>query len=280
MTVANGDFTTQAVGGGVGEASQWSAVEVAASQRYAQFLRDPGDPSVTSQEKFEDGWVPPSAQDFVSAFVGIFTDLAAAFFNADTASEDAFEDGWGVTFESLPGTTPAVFTPGLGAEDAEAGWGATPVSAGDVTLEFASFGTAPLPVDAFESEWLGNESYLFTLPAPSFAQFTTAPASVASVEAFEGVLFDLTDVLADPTADTLTKVGHGLSLANVIRLRNENGRLPLGLQTDTDYLVFNVIGDTFQLRGTPTGAAVDMLDSGFGSHFIVHDAKSWWITAL
>lgn len=65
--------------------------------------------------------------------------------------------------------------------------------------------------------------------------------------------------------NTITSAGHGLSDGDVLLLTTSN-TLPAGLSTATPYFVINSATDTFELSLTSGGAAVDITDTGTGTH--------------
>ena len=75
---------------------------------------------------------------------------------------------------------------------------------------------------------------------------------------------------ADDTGDTITTSGHSFSDGDRLRLSNSggaDGALPDPLAELTDYYVVSASGSTCQLALTAGGAAIDLTDTGTGSHF-------------
>lgn len=68
--------------------------------------------------------------------------------------------------------------------------------------------------------------------------------------------------------DTLTWVCRTPVTGEVVRLSNTGGALPAGLSADTDYYVIGASGQTCKLSLTSGGSAVDVADTGTGTHFI------------
>jgi len=66
--------------------------------------------------------------------------------------------------------------------------------------------------------------------------------------------------------DTITSAAHGKSNDDIIEMTNSGGALPAGLAIDTKYFIINVTTDTFQVSLTQGGAAVDITDTGTGTH--------------
>lgn len=71
---------------------------------------------------------------------------------------------------------------------------------------------------------------------------------------------------ADAGTDVLTSAGHGLTNGDVLRLTNSGGALPSGLTAGADYYVINAATDTLKVSTTAGGAAVDIADTGSGTH--------------
>lgn len=72
-------------------------------------------------------------------------------------------------------------------------------------------------------------------------------------------------VFTAATSDTITSAGHGLSDGDVLLLTTSN-TLPAGLSTGTPYFVRDSATDTFKVSLTSGGAAVDITDTGTGTH--------------
>ena len=70
---------------------------------------------------------------------------------------------------------------------------------------------------------------------------------------------------ADGGTDTITCTGHGMPSGRGVRLFT-SGTLPGGLSTGATYYVINPSTDTFQLSATVGGSAIDITDSGTGTH--------------
>ena len=66
-------------------------------------------------------------------------------------------------------------------------------------------------------------------------------------------------------SDTITSSGHNLSNGDVLILTTSN-TLPAGLSTGTPYYVINKTTNTFELSATSGGAAIDITDTGTGTH--------------
>jgi len=73
---------------------------------------------------------------------------------------------------------------------------------------------------------------------------------------------------ADFTAavtDIITSAAHGLQNGNMVQLTTTD-TLPAGLAVSTNYYVINTATNTFKLSATPGGSAVDITDTGTGTH--------------
>lgn len=89
-------------------------------------------------------------------------------------------------------------------------------------------------------------------------------------------------ITADATTNVLTIKGglwRTLTAGDVVRLSNSGGTLPAPLQPDTDYYVESTpTAATFKLAATSGGAAIDITDTGTGTHFIGNvpeDVQAW-----
>lgn len=69
-------------------------------------------------------------------------------------------------------------------------------------------------------------------------------------------------------ANTLTQSGRSVANGDVVRLSNSGGQLPAPLVPLTDYYVVGLAAPTFQLSLTSGGAAIDIADTGDGTHFL------------
>lgn len=75
---------------------------------------------------------------------------------------------------------------------------------------------------------------------------------------------------ADDATDIITSSMHGLSNGDVVFLRSST-TLPAGLSADTAYYVISSTTNTFQLSATLGGSAINITDTGTGTH-------SWYTT--
>jgi hypothetical protein len=78
--------------------------------------------------------------------------------------------------------------------------------------------------------------------------------------------------------DTLTVPGHGLSAGELVEFRNGGGRLPGGLTASYSYSVLVVDPNTIQVEGVAGAGAIDVLDAGIGSHFLLGPIVTYWRT--
>jgi len=65
--------------------------------------------------------------------------------------------------------------------------------------------------------------------------------------------------------DIITSAAHGLSERDCIQLTTAT-TLPAGLSLATNYYLINVTTNTFKLSATPGGTAVNITDTGTGTH--------------
>lgn len=78
---------------------------------------------------------------------------------------------------------------------------------------------------------------------------------------------NITTFTADDTNDTITAVNHGLFNGDLVALTTTD-TLPDPLAVGTDYYVINRTDDTLQLATTANGSAIDVTDTGTGTHSI------------
>lgn len=72
---------------------------------------------------------------------------------------------------------------------------------------------------------------------------------------------------ATATSDTCTSTGHGQSDTYTVRLET-TGTLPAPLATGTIYYITNSAANTFQLASTSTGSAINITNTGTGTHTV------------
>jgi len=70
---------------------------------------------------------------------------------------------------------------------------------------------------------------------------------------------------ANATTDICTSNSHGLTEGDKVQLTT-TGTLPAGLSTATSYYVISVTTNTFQLATNPGGSAINITDTGSGTH--------------
>jgi hypothetical protein len=75
----------------------------------------------------------------------------------------------------------------------------------------------------------------------------------------------------DATANTFTKVGHGLTANQVVQLSTTT-TLPASLAVDADYYVIVTSSSVFQLSLTSNGAAYNITDIGTGDHSVISNS--------
>ncbi len=73
---------------------------------------------------------------------------------------------------------------------------------------------------------------------------------------------------ADAGTDIVTAYDHPFADGDQIQLSTTDGDLPGGLATDTPYFVRDTSGNTFKLSATSGGSAIDITDTGTGTHFV------------
>ena len=70
-------------------------------------------------------------------------------------------------------------------------------------------------------------------------------------------------------SDLITKANHGLTDGQIVQFENEDGALPTGLSSDTNYYVVSASSSTFKVSATLGGSAVDITAaSGGGTHYV------------
>lgn len=80
-------------------------------------------------------------------------------------------------------------------------------------------------------------------------------------------------VTGSASADTLTKVAHGLANTTPVMIMS-SGTLPGGLAADTIYYVVNTAADTFKLASLSGGTAIDLTSDGTGTIEVYTGAAS------
>lgn len=240
---------------------------------------------VAPYEPFEGGW--SSNEDFVFAFTEPAepSEREAAIFDSDLSdppgvqSVEDFDNGWdndAFLFET-GSTDPADFDAGVPQtfEDFEEEWDDNEnylFSMG--VTDAAEFDSAPETFEDFEQEWDDNESFDFTMGATDPAVFDPDGAA-EEVENFEEVIPEFA-VTTNPATNKVLATAHGLQNGERVTFRNEGGALPGGLVTGFTYRVINTAADDFEVSATVGGAAIDITDFGFGSHFAKADPEIYW----
>lgn len=79
-----------------------------------------------------------------------------------------------------------------------------------------------------------------------------------------------TNFTAVAATDVITATSHGLYNGDKVALTT-SGTLPAGLSTGTDYWVISRTDDTLKLSATAGGSAVDITDTGSGTHTITRN---------
>jgi len=277
MTIDNGSFEEAPAGGPEYDADGWSLAVVSSAEEYAEFAQGPGEGTLgLEQFTIGRGWGLPVP--LIAAFAGLFDDLDPVTFGG--LFLEGFDVDWGSGTQFLFGSVPydpAEFGTSLDVFDGfEDDW-PSPLKSAFVAadLDDALFNGA----DTFDDLEAGWGWPLIAAPTWDFAFFNDGPASLVQHEGFEGRRFNLTNVTADPSADTLeTPAAH--NLVNGWRIQVEvvgSGTLPGGLQADTFYFVRNVTATTFQVSNTLAGPIIDITSSGSGALEVSHDPAAFWI---
>lgn len=227
-------------------------------------------------EAFDGGW--SGNELYISGFSDPpnLTEIFPVEFNGpDFQSFEHFETKWlgNEGFLFAEGSTAAATYPGA-VENFETGWGNT-------TFQFVMGPTNQAVYDVvfegmenFEEEW-ANDSFQYVLGSAQTADYYQT--SGYDREDFEQVV-DEHIFTVDPTTDTFTSIAHGYTTAVRVTFRNENGRLPEGLQPDTIYVVLaGYTPNTFQVSGVPAGPPINILDNGTGTHFANNNPVNYWI---
>jgi hypothetical protein len=305
MSITNGSFEDQATGAQSGLADGWTSSETYTAEEYAEFVNAIilAGTLTSGQETFEGEWPTGYSDGLHAAFVAYFDDLDLAFFDSEPQGYEDMENIWGtapqgvVNYEDL---TPqfALFAEGGTGEQADAEvelWGydgngdtLEVLSFGGSDLDFAGFDTSPQDYENFENEWDDNENYNWTFPISGagaeldFASFYISYATASDFEPYEGVRTDLVGFSVDPSSDLINYTSHNLQDEYRITLYNENGRLPDGLLSETKFVVVNTTTNSFQVspRGGVSPPIVDIVDHGFGTHYIKHDTMYYWTEEL
>ncbi|NBW09969.1 MAG: hypothetical protein EBR82_18280 [Caulobacteraceae bacterium] len=103
---------------------------------------------------------------------------------------------------------------------------------------------------------------------PAFTKYWLPPRpELASVEVVftAGYLIPFTVSVA---ADTLTFTDYTPTNGDYFRLSNSGGTLPAGLSPGVTYYIVGSSGHTCQLAASSGGAAIDLVDTGTGQHFL------------
>ncbi|MBL9115507.1 MAG: hypothetical protein JNJ83_10925 [Verrucomicrobiaceae bacterium] len=86
-------------------------------------------------------------------------------------------------------------------------------------------------------------------------------------------------VTANASTNKLLRDNHGLSNGALFRL-STTGTLPGGTAAATDYYVVNAGDDDLQLATTPGGSAIDLTDTGSGTHSLLLPVAPTWPTDI
>ena len=258
-----------------GEAEDWTRSAIATAIEVVAFNTESRQ---TCFEGYEVEW--QDNEDFSFAF--LIADVFPALFDGALPLPEGVEDyeeGWqsneGFLF-SISAVSAALFDAGTpeAVEDYEEEW-QTNEGWSDVlgAVDSAIFGFFnPEAVEDYEEEWQTNELWSDVLTAVDTALFRSG---LDAEEDYEATFVDLA-VTADAATDELTAPLHGLAAGEAVEFRNEGGRLPDGLTETFIFLALIVDPNTIQVEGTLGGGAVDIVDGGIGTHFLLGSTDLYW----
>ncbi len=257
-------------------------------------------------EDYEAGW--SSNED--SHFVFVPADLEAAIYNG--VSYEAFFPGWGnegyvlaltvVEAEVFykgpdvvpPGPWPATVQPETFGNywltsPPAAHWIGQDWSGGDTYSSFtpdmleAAVYVGAISYEGFESGWNGNEGQHTTFVEPGDLEAAVYGAHGGShaVEDFESVYLERS-FHVDESSDLLkTDINHDLLVGDRVFVRNEGGQLPYPLDVSLIYyVVLATVPTEIKVSLVAGGAAVDLVDLGNGTHYLMGDPDVYWRDAL
>lgn len=241
---------------------------------YADFS-GAGDPAL-SQESFNVGWS-------TSPYVGVVTGGTVAFFDTliafDPNTEEAFDfwDSNELYVSEVSGGVAATFGASLATADTftDDGWGTgaayrTTLAGGDLTAGI---------IDDLETGW-SNDTYVTEVSGGTSAGFAKPTAGLMVAEGFEHVAPDLLFTVPLPVNDEcVTAAAHGKSNGYLITVISTGVR-PGGLVENVPYYFVSASGAIFKLSLSPGGAAVDLTDSGSGTHSIHAEETKYWTVPL
>ena len=258
-----------------GEAEDWTRGAIATASEVAAF-------NAGSFEACFEGYGIQWQSNEVFRFAFLIVDTFPALFDGALPLPEGVEDyeeGWqtneGFLF-SLSAISAALFDSGVpeSVEDYEEEWQTNEAwsdSLGAVDAALFDSGT-PEPVEDYEEEWQTNEAWSKVLGAVDGALFRSG---LDAVEDYEATFVDLA-VTADATADELTAPLHALAAGEAVEFRNEGGRLPDGITATFTYLALIVDVNTIQIEGVLGSGAVDIVDGGIGTHFLLGSTSLYW----
>lgn len=225
-------------------------------------------------EDFDDGWA--TGYRFETGTMTAAQFSASIFVTPPT--REAFEIGW-ATNQAFAIELGATVTAAYGAgadnfESFEVEWFSGSYDAafdeGIAAATPATYGVAADDFETFELQWFSG-SYATTLAG------TTTAASYGGAVAYEDFspAFAPVAFIADPSTDTFSAPGHGMSNGKRVRVVSSE-HLPTGLASGDFYFVVGATTNTFQLAATSGGSAVDVTSPGAGTHTVISDGATEW----
>ncbi len=267
-------------GASAGLADAWTTTATAdgsggfTASIYADFS-GAGDPAI-SQESFNVGWSTSPYVAVVTGGTDAFFDTLIAF-DPSTAESFGFWDSNEVYVSEASGGVAATFGASLATADtfADDGWrtGAAyrfTLTGGDLTAGI---------VDDFEAGW-SNDTYVTEVTGGTAAGFNKPTLGTMSAEGFEHVAPDLLFTVPLPVNDEcVAAAAHGKSNGYMVTVISTGAR-PGGLVENVPYYFVSASGAIFKLSLSAGGAAVDLTDSGSGTHSIHADETKYWTVPL
>lgn len=117
----------------------------------------------------------------------------------------------------------------------------------------------------------GNTSYNLKLGGKDNSSYAVLLKDIDNARfsgnAFVGVAYEQFSFSANASTDVVTAAGHNLTNTTPVVLSSTT-TLPSPLSQNTVYYVRDVSGDTFKLAATSGGPAIDITDTGTGTHVV------------
>ena len=132
----------------------------------------------------------------------------------------------------------------------------------------------------FEVEWKSNENFEAVLDSPAGAFYDNDPITTLEQHEDFDARFDV-DFSVDPSTDIFTSIGHNI-VTNITRVtvRSVDGQLPSPLEEGVVYFPTRLDSDTFELKETTGGAAIDITDNGSGVLRLKYSTLAYWTEEL